>query len=119
MLGVLLCLETHSRAFLMKMEWRNDPSYVQNRVKSAKFQKISGNFQNFIIARTIWQPKTHEIIPKTRGIDQARSLDIARYQEFCPIRSELGDLDLGFFLSNSPVAGGRALTLSRAERHTL
>ena len=75
----------------------NAPSYGQNRVKSATFQKISEKFQDFLIARTIWQPKTHEIIPKTRGIDQARSLDIARYQEFCSIRSELGDLDLGIF----------------------
>ena len=79
----------------MEMGWENAPSYGQNRVKSAKFQKFSGNFQDFIIARTIWQPKTREIIPKTRGIDQARSLDIARYQEFCPTRSELGDIEVG------------------------
>ena len=47
------------------------------------------------MVRTIWRLKICQITSKTRGIDQARSLDIARYQEFCPIRSELGDLDLG------------------------
>ena len=57
--------------------------------------KFPVNFQYFLMVRTIWRLKICQITSKTRGIDQARSLDIVRYQEFCPTRSELGDIEVG------------------------